>query len=137
MSKRAFDGLAHLKRLSLENNQLKALERGVFSPMPALAFLNLMRNSLETITLHTVQPLINNLLNHASMLLIKGNFVIFKSNLSRFPIKFDGYCKLFDVSVLLNSSNMNSLFPGPAYIHDETNFLLGLKFPVFLLFIPM
>jgi Leucine rich repeat len=74
MSKRAFDGLNNLKRLNLENNRLKGLERGVLASMPALAHLNLMRNSLETVTLHAIQPLMNNLLNHGSMLLIKGKF---------------------------------------------------------------
>lgn len=74
MSKRAFDGLNNLKRLNLENNRLKGLERGVLALMPALAHLNLMRNSLETVTLHAIQPLMNNLLNHGSMLLIKGKF---------------------------------------------------------------
>lgn len=49
------------------------LERGLFTATPALTYLNLMRNSLETVTLHTIQPLMNNLVNHTSMLLIKGN----------------------------------------------------------------
>lgn len=71
---RAFDGLNNLKRLNLENNRLKFLERGLFTAMPGLTYLNLMKNSLETVTLHTMQPLMNNLVNHTSMLLIKGNF---------------------------------------------------------------
>lgn len=74
ISERAFDGLNNLKRLNLEYNQLRTLERGLFTPMPALTYLNLMRNSLETVTLHTIQPLMTNLVNHTSMLLIKGNF---------------------------------------------------------------
>jgi Leucine-rich repeat (LRR) protein len=75
ISERAFDGLNNLERLNLENNRLKTLERGLFTEMPALTYLNLMRNSLETVTLHTIQPLMNNLVNHTtSMLLIKGNF---------------------------------------------------------------
>lgn len=73
-SERAFDGLNNLKRLNLENNRLVMLERGMFAAMPGLSYLNLMRNSLETVTIHTIQPLMNNLVNHTSMLLIKGNF---------------------------------------------------------------
>lgn len=75
IAERAFDGLNNLARLNLENNRLKTLERGLFTETPALTYLNLMRNSLETVTLHTIQPLMNNLVNHTtSMLLIKGNF---------------------------------------------------------------
>lgn len=78
VSERAFDGLNNLERLNLENNRLKTLERGLFTAIPALTYLNLMRNSLETVTLHTIQPLMNNLVNHTtSMLLIKGNFSLF------------------------------------------------------------
>lgn len=76
ISERAFDGLNNLKRLNLENNRLKMLERGVFAAVPSLTYLNLMRNSLETITLHTIQPLMNNLVNHTSILMIKGNFFL-------------------------------------------------------------
>lgn len=78
LSERAFDGLNILKRLNLENNRLKSLERGLFTTTPALAHLNLMRNSLETVTLHTIQPLMSNLVNHTSMLLIKGNFSFYR-----------------------------------------------------------
>jgi hypothetical protein len=75
ISERAFDGLNNLARLNLENNRLKMLDRGLFTETPALTYLNLMRNSLETVTLHTIQPLMNNLVNHTtSLLLIKGNF---------------------------------------------------------------
>lgn len=74
IAERAFDGLNNLKRLNLESNRLKLLERGLFAPTPGLTYLNLMRNSLETVTLHSIQPLMNNLVNHTSMLLIKGNF---------------------------------------------------------------
>lgn len=95
ISGRAFDGLNYLSRLNLENNRLKTLGRGLFTALPALSYLNLMRNSLETITLHTIQassmvilllnlnlifflysllqPLMNALVNHTGLLLIKGN----------------------------------------------------------------
>jgi Leucine-rich repeat (LRR) protein len=71
---RAFDGLNNLKRLKLDYNRLKSLEPGTFTPTPALTYLNLMRNTLESITMITIQPLMNNLVNHTSMMLIKGNF---------------------------------------------------------------
>lgn len=74
MSERAFDGLNNLKHLNLENNCLKVLERGVFTGVPALNYLNLMKNSLETITFSNVLPLMDNLVNHTSVLAIKGNF---------------------------------------------------------------
>ena len=76
ISERAFDGLNNLERLNLEDNRLKTLEGGLFKEMPALSYLNLMRNSLETVTLHTIQPLMNNLVNHTGMLHIKGNFAV-------------------------------------------------------------
>lgn len=86
ISERAFDGLNNLERLNLENNRLKMLERGLFTAMPALTYLNLMRNSLETVTLHTIQPLMNNLVNHTtSMLLIKGNFSNFAGSSIKSP----------------------------------------------------
>lgn len=77
ISERAFDGLNNLKRLNLENNRLKMLERGLFAAKPALTYLNLMRNSLETVTMQTIQPLMHNLVNDTSTgtsLMIKGNF---------------------------------------------------------------
>lgn len=74
LSERAFDGLNNLKHLNLENNRLKVLERGVFTGVPALNYLNLMKNSLETITFSNVLPLMDNLVNHTSVLAIKGNF---------------------------------------------------------------
>ena len=87
ISERAFDGLNNLKRLNLENNRLKILERGLFTATSGLTYLNLMRNSLETVTLHTIQPLMNNLVNHTSMLLIKGNFsVIYQAHQLSFPL---------------------------------------------------
>jgi Leucine rich repeat len=76
ITERAFDGLNNLKRLNLEHNRLKMLDRGTFVAASGLTYLNLMRNALETVTLGTVQPLMNNLVNHTSMILIKGNFCI-------------------------------------------------------------
>lgn len=74
ISERAFDGLNNLKRLNLENNRLKVLERGLFTGVPALIFLNLIKNSLETITYNNILPLMDNLVNHTSILAISGEF---------------------------------------------------------------
>ncbi|CAO1415993.1 unnamed protein product [Diamesa serratosioi] len=82
LSERAFDGLNNLKHLNLENNRLKVLERGVFTGVPALNYLNLMKNSLETITFSNVLPLMDNLVNHTSVLAIKDNNFICDCRLS-------------------------------------------------------
>ncbi|CAO1413954.1 unnamed protein product [Diamesa tonsa] len=73
ISERAFDGLNNLKRLNLENNRLKVLERGLFTGVPALIYLNLIKNSLETITYNNILPLMDNLVNHTSILAISEN----------------------------------------------------------------
>lgn len=75
ISERAFDGLNNLKRLNLENNHLKLLERGLFTGVPALIYLNLMKNSLETITFNNILPLMDNLVNNTSELSINGEFL--------------------------------------------------------------
>jgi Leucine rich repeat len=75
ISERAFDGLNNLQKLNLENNRLKLLERGVFTGAPALIYLNLMKNSLETITYNNILPLMDNLVNNTkSKLDITGAF---------------------------------------------------------------
>lgn len=76
ISERAFDGLNNLKRLNLENNRLKVLERGLFTGVPALIYLNLIKNSLETITYNNILPLMDNLVNHTSILAISGELFI-------------------------------------------------------------
>jgi Leucine-rich repeat (LRR) protein len=69
ISERAFDGLNNLQRLNLENNHLKLLERGIFTGVPALIYLNLMKNSLETITYNNILPLMDNLVNNTNSIL--------------------------------------------------------------------
>jgi Leucine-rich repeat (LRR) protein len=69
ISERAFDGLNNLKRLNLENNRLKTLERGVFTGVPALIYLNMMKNSLETITYNNILPLMDNFVNNTNSIL--------------------------------------------------------------------
>lgn len=69
ISERAFDGLNNLQRLNLENNRLKLLERGIFTGVPALIYLNLMKNSLETITYNNILPLMDNLVNNTNSIL--------------------------------------------------------------------
>jgi hypothetical protein len=75
IAERAFDGLNNLQRLNLENNNLKLLERGLFTGVPALIYLNLMKNSLETITYNNMLPLMDNLVNNTNSILdITGAF---------------------------------------------------------------
>lgn len=69
ISERAFDGLNNLQRLNLENNRLKLLERGIFTGVPALIYLNLMKNSLETITYNNILPLLDNMVNRTDSIL--------------------------------------------------------------------
>lgn len=123
ISERAFDGLNDLKRLDLENNRLRTLERGVFATIPTLTHLNLMRNSLETLTLLTIQPLMNNLVNHtSSMLMIKGNL-----DFPRFIIQFSSFqCDDVDVSCLSHHHHhhiLNLLKPVFLVSHVFTSFL--------------
>jgi hypothetical protein len=61
--------LNNLQRLNLENNNLKVLERGLFTGVPALIYLNLMKNSLETITHNNIMPLMDNLVNNTNSVL--------------------------------------------------------------------
>ena len=70
LSARAFDGLNNLRKLNLENNRLKRLERGIFTGVPAVLNLNLNANQLETITYNNFLPLMDNLVNSTAMKLI-------------------------------------------------------------------
>jgi len=45
------------------------LERGLFTGVPALIYLNLMKNSLETITYNNILPLMDNLVNNTNSIL--------------------------------------------------------------------
>lgn len=48
---------------------MKLLERGIFTGVPALIYLNLMKNSLETITYNNILPLMDNLVNNTNSIL--------------------------------------------------------------------
>lgn len=86
IAERAFDGLNNLQRLNLEHNNLKVLERGLFTGVPALIYLNLMKNSLETITYNNILPLMDNLVNNTNSVLdITGALNEMVRNLYRAP----------------------------------------------------
>lgn len=72
ISERAFDGLNVLRRLRLEDNKLLLLEQGVFTGVPALKYLDLSNNRLETITFVNILPLWDNLVNASSTLDLTG-----------------------------------------------------------------
>jgi Leucine rich repeat len=87
--------LNNLQKLNLENNRLKLLERGVFTGAPALIYLNLMKNSLETITYNNILPLMDNLVNNTkSKLDITGAFgetIYFRENEALVALRDDIY----------------------------------------------
>jgi Leucine rich repeat len=64
--------LNNLKILNLHSNRLKVLERGLFTGAPAVKTLNLADNLLETLTFNNMLPLMDNLVNHTSVLTITG-----------------------------------------------------------------
>lgn len=64
LSERAFDGLNNLRYLNMRNNKLKLLEGGVFTGVPALNWLDLTANVLESMTYDNVLPLMDNLVNN-------------------------------------------------------------------------
>ncbi|XP_037907753.1 connectin [Hermetia illucens] len=73
ISERALDGLNNLKTLNLRNNRLKKLDNGVLRGVPALLSINLQENLLETLTFYNVQPIMDNLVNNTSELLLSDN----------------------------------------------------------------
>lgn len=92
ISERAFDGLNNLQRLNLENNRLKSLERGIFTGVPALIYLNLMKNSLGTITYNNILPLMDNLVNNTNSILdltgTRSNYRIYERSTVIFMASF-------------------------------------------------
>lgn len=64
-----------LRRLRLEDNKLLLLEQGVFTGVPALKYLDLSNNRLETITFVNILPLWDNLVNASSTLDLTGEYV--------------------------------------------------------------
>ncbi|KAI9588132.1 hypothetical protein GQX74_003978 [Glossina fuscipes] len=72
ISERALDGLNNLKTLNLRNNLLKKLDNGLLRGTPALLSINVQSNDLETLTFYTFQPIMDNLVNSSSELLVSG-----------------------------------------------------------------
>ncbi|XP_053956174.1 connectin-like [Anastrepha ludens] len=70
ISERALDGLNTLKTLNLRNNLLKKLDNGLLRGTPALLSINVQGNDLETLTFYTFQPIMDNLVNSTSELLL-------------------------------------------------------------------
>ncbi|XP_036337713.1 connectin [Rhagoletis pomonella] len=73
ISERALDGLNTLKTLNLRNNLLKKLDNGLLRGTPALLSINVQSNDLETLTFYTFQPIMDNLVNSTSELLLSDN----------------------------------------------------------------
>lgn len=75
ISDRAFAGLTHLKRLSLNENRLTMLNSGMLDGVPAITFLDLRSNELQTLTYENVRPIIHNLYNETSYFLLESKFL--------------------------------------------------------------
>ncbi|XP_073836886.1 leucine rich repeat protein connectin [Musca autumnalis] len=73
ISERALDGLNNLKTLNLRNNLLKKIDNGLLRGTTALLSLNVQSNKLETLTFYTFQPIMDNLVNSSSELLLSDN----------------------------------------------------------------
>ncbi|XP_017844047.1 connectin [Drosophila busckii] len=73
ISERALDGLNNLKTLNLRNNLLKKIDNGLLRGTPALLSINVQSNKLETLTFYTFQPIMDNLVNSTSELLVSEN----------------------------------------------------------------
>ncbi|XP_075163783.1 leucine rich repeat protein connectin [Haematobia irritans] len=73
ISERALDGLNNLKTLNLRNNLLKKIDNGLLRGTTALLSLNVQSNKLETLTFYTFQPIMDNLVNGSSELLLNDN----------------------------------------------------------------
>ncbi|KAH8408399.1 hypothetical protein KR215_004956 [Drosophila sulfurigaster] len=73
ISERALDGLNNLKTLNLRNNLLKKIDNGLLRGTPALLSINVQANKLETLTFYTFQPIMDNLVNSTSELLVSDN----------------------------------------------------------------
>lgn len=75
ISERALDGLNNLKTLNLRNNLLKKIDTGLLRGTPALLSINVQANKLETLTFYTFQPIMDNLVNSTSELLVSGELI--------------------------------------------------------------
>ncbi|GJQ65353.1 hypothetical protein Trydic_g7466 [Trypoxylus dichotomus] len=63
INERAFAGLNYLKHLSLRDNQLTILPNNLLDGVPAIHYLDLHSNKLETLTSANVRSIIHNLYN--------------------------------------------------------------------------
>lgn len=71
----------------MRQNKLKALEGGVFTGVPALTWLDITANMLESMTYDNVLPLMDNLVNNThSRLDISGKLLLLRCKYSRFII---------------------------------------------------
>lgn len=77
ISERAFDGLSQLKKLSLRDNRLTALTGGLLEGVRWLLFLDMSHNRLQTLTLDDIRPILDNLKNVSSLLLLDGEYPTF------------------------------------------------------------
>uniref|UniRef100_W8BXH1 Connectin n=1 Tax=Ceratitis capitata TaxID=7213 RepID=W8BXH1_CERCA len=128
ISERALDGLNTLKTLNLRNNKLKKLDNGLLRGTPALLNINVQSNELETLTFYTFQPIMDNLVNSTSELLLSDNNFICDCRLQWiFELKnrtrhialreaLEGFvCTLHDPKIL------NFIEPVPNHILDLLN----------------
>lgn len=77
ISERAFDGLTQLKKLTLSENRLTALSGGLLEGVRWLTFLDLRQNRLQTFTLDDIKPILDNLKNVSSVLLLDGEYLAY------------------------------------------------------------
>ncbi|XP_077291461.1 uncharacterized protein LOC143914925 [Arctopsyche grandis] len=73
ISERAFDGLSQLKKLSLSKNRLATLTGGLFEGVRGLSYLDMRLNRLHTLTIDDIRPILDNLKNASSLLLLDDN----------------------------------------------------------------
>lgn len=87
ISDRAFAGLTHLKRLSLNENRLTMLNGGMLDGVPAITFLDLRSNELQTLTFDNVRPILHNLYNESSYFLLESKFFCMRFFTKRQPTR--------------------------------------------------
>ncbi|XP_045479050.1 connectin [Harmonia axyridis] len=77
LSERAFSGLNSLEELILSNNMLTVLPHGLFADNTRMRYLNLRNNELKTLSYNTFQPVLTNIVKHASGdLIVADNKVV-------------------------------------------------------------
>lgn len=70
---KSLSGLTQLLHLNLQDNKLLSLGAEVFQSTPNIHHLDIRANVLETLTIQTVQPLMDNLNNHTMSFFLEGN----------------------------------------------------------------